>query len=486
MPDDMVIAVDLADVESAAGKHITTLGWGDPVEVLDEAAGRVRVRLTRFLKRRDGSEEPVETEGFIGTKLKGGGQAARVVADRAEAGVLKVDFVDVQQGDGTVIETPSGQVVLLDGGDNQLFARYLAGRFRGTSADAPREIAAIVVSHGDADHFSGLARIAESETNDNLKKRVFIRPVRVFHNGLVKRPSRRPEVEQLGATQVAAGRTLITGLETDLLAVPDREMNGPFKAWKKALKQISRGKDIEFRRLALGDDDAFGFLARDDIGVDVLGPILTTIDGITGLEFLGTPQRRFGHPEENETTFTGKSASHTINGHSIVLRLRYGKFGFLFAGDLNEQAERRLLAQNKQALRSEVFKVPHHGSADYLRDFLEAVGPIVSVVSSGDDGSDYIHPRATLMAALGRYGRSRDPVVFVTEMVAFFKAEGYVTPPKRGRFFAFSRAAFGIVKVRTDGRRLLVYTNSGQADMKEAYAYTLERGRGVPQKLLSV
>lgn len=38
-------------------------------------------------------------------------------------------------------------------------------------------------------------------------------------------------------------------------------------------------------------------------------------------------------------------------------------------------------------------------------------------------------------------------------------------------FFAFSRAEYGIVKIRTDGKRLLVYTNSGQSDLKEAYAY---------------
>ena len=55
------------------------------------------------------------------------------------------------------------------------------------------------------------------------------------------------------------------------------------------------------------------------------------------------------------------------------------------------------------------------------------------------------------------------------------------------RFFAFQRAAFGIVKVRTDGTRLLVYTNSGQSDLKEAYAYGMdEQGKlsPVPVRIL--
>jgi hypothetical protein len=37
------------------------------------------------------------------------------------------------------------------------------------------------------------------------------------------------------------------------------------------------------------------------------------------------------------------------------------------------------------------------------------------------------------------------------------------------------------VKVRTDGERLLVYTNSGQKQLKEAYAYTMDEwGKPVP------
>ena len=44
----------------------------------------------------------------------------------------------------------------------------------------------------------------------------------------------------------------------------------------------------------------------------------------------------------------------------------------------------------------------------------------------------------------------------------------------------FSRAAFGLVKTRTNGKRLLVYTNSANLKMKEAYAYDLDAS-GTPQ-----
>jgi hypothetical protein len=57
-------------------------------------------------------------------------------------------------------------------------------------------------------------------------------------------------------------------------------------------------------------------------------------------------------------------------------------------------------------------------------------------------------------------------------------AEGMVVtvPNPAPQFFAFERAAYGIVKVRTDGRRLFVWTNSGQQRLKETYAF--ESGAG--------
>jgi len=409
--------------------------------------------------------------------------------------VLKVNFVDVQQGDAAVIESPDGKVILVDGGDNQLFARYLAARFPGTSEAAPKEIDCLLVTHGDADHFSGLAEIADSETNAEPRKRLFIRPKRVYHNGLVKRPAKDanqktiPEKASLGPTKTVKGETLLTGLVDNLLAVPDAEMNEPFRQWKAALTKWNGRGGIEFRRLAFGDDQAFEFCRQEGLDIAVLGPLPTTAGGVTGLKFLGDPPTgpRVGHESlsTDAKAFKGFSASHTINGHSIVFRLRYGGFSYLFAGDLNDEAG-RTLARKHQAgevnLRSEVFKVPHHGSADFSGAFLQMVSPIVSVVSSGDESArkEYIHPRATLVGALGRHSRVDEPLIFVTELVAFFNLEGWakltnpVSGNKRGSFFAFSRTAYGIVKTRTDGKRLLVYTDSGKADMKEAYCYTLD------------
>jgi beta-lactamase superfamily II metal-dependent hydrolase len=497
---ESLIGVDLADIYDAPerGELVRTLAWGDRVEVLERSAEWVKVAARRYPEEDDGSVGSVPFEGYL--RARDDVPTDRIVVAADEAKVLRVDFVDVQQGDAAVIESPDGKVVLVDGGDNELFARYLAARFPGTTPDDPREIDCILVSHGDADHFAGLTAIQRSEANDVERKRLFIHPERVFHNGLVKRPSSRREVEQLGATVELGDATVITALETDLLAVPDEEMNKYFLAWKQALAGFRERGDIDFRRLARGADDAFAFLGEEDVEVEVLGPIETEADGKPGLRFLGEPARKplVSHPSERPPTFGGKSVSHTINGHSVVIRVRFGDWSFLFAGDLNEQAAEELANADpsEATLRSEVFKVPHHGSADFSHRFFDAVSPLLSIVSSGDESArkEYIHPRATLMTALGRYGRTEESILFVTELVAFFEQIGWAYPAEeRGDppdlekpFYGFRRAAWGLVKVRTDGGRLLVYTNSASARLNEAYAFTMEDGKPVPARVVTV
>ena len=318
---------------------------------------------------------------------------------------------------------------------------------------------------------------------------------------------------------------LITELEENLINVADEKMNGPFQRWKEDLvfyQERLPNKQIEFRRLKRGDD-AFGFISADagtrdaGIKIDILAPITTKSGDTEGLKFLRNPPKgprtseEFMSVEDKEFS-KSYSASHTINGHSIVFQLRYGGFTFLFSGDLNDEAERILTKahnRNEINLQSEVFKVPHHGSHDFSGAFVAAVAPIISVISSGDESArkEYIHPRATILGALGRYSRLDEPIIFITELVAFFKTEGWFRKrlhqlTEEGKnavkakadvvdtshdFYAFSRAAFGLVMVRTDGQRLLVYTNSALEKMKEAYVFKMDKfGKPEPAVLRQV
>jgi hypothetical protein len=104
--------------------------------------------------------------------------------------------------------------------------------------------------------------------------------------------------------------------------------------------------------------------------------------------------------------------------------------------------------------------------------------PVVSVVSSGDDNARKEFIQVEQMITPESH-RMRDGVAVLENGAAV------VDPRARKPFFAW--AAFGLVSVRTDGERLLVSTNSGTTDLKEAYAFVMDdSGKPVPVPVQAV
>jgi hypothetical protein len=68
-------------------------------------------------------------------------------------------------------------------------------------------------------------------------------------------------------------------------------MNLPFRQWKEALTAWNDRSEVQFRRLALGQDDAFDLFKGDDLQISVLGPFLSERGGVTGLKLLGIPPK---------------------------------------------------------------------------------------------------------------------------------------------------------------------------------------------------
>ncbi len=413
-----VINVDIVNGydSKTTGTVIRTLACGDEVDVLNVTQRYVKVRMPQKVLKPDGTYEAGLVTGFIRPAAASSIKPPDLIITKSDDHVLKIDLLDLAPGEGAVIETPRGHVVLVDGGETQFFARYLASRYPGTVKANPKDIDAIVVTHGDADHFAGLMEMFKSETNINASKRFFMRPLRVYHNGLVKRPSltrtrdRRKEQALLGNCQKLANRTIVTGLVENLMAMPDRELNAPFRDWKAILGQYQERHPVDFRRLKRGDDEAFNFLADESIQVEVLGPITTRVRGKEALEFLVEEAGRpiwdpdFLHPETRRST--PLSANQTINSHAINFRLSYGDFHFLYLGALGNRASRTLVAAHEYRelnLRSEILKVPHHGATNLSPELLRAVSPVVSIVTGGKQEADerfHFHPSATLMGTL--------------------------------------------------------------------------------------
>jgi competence protein ComEC len=79
------------------------------------------------------------------------------------------------------------------------------------------------------------------------------------------------------------------------------------------------------------------------------------------------------------------------NNDSVVARLDYGQNSFLFTGDIENQAEREILA-NEEKVDVDVLKIAHHGSKNSSSDeFLDATSPDEAVISVGANNT-YGHP----------------------------------------------------------------------------------------------
>lgn len=92
------------------------------------------------------------------------------------------------------------------------------------------------------------------------------------------------------------------------------------------------------------------------------------------------------------------------NEASTVVRASFGNVRFLFTGDAERREEEWLLGRDPGALRAEVLKVGHHGSAtSTTAAFLEAVAPRLALVSVGA-GNFYGHPGPEVMRRLAAQG----------------------------------------------------------------------------------
>lgn len=98
--------------------------------------------------------------------------------------------------------------------------------------------------------------------------------------------------------------------------------------------------------------------------------------------------------------FTG-----SLNDTSVVVRADGPALTLLLTGDIEEEAQRRLLeGPDADLLPVTVLAVPHHGAGTQDPAFLEAVAPVVAVTSVGAD-NPYGHPAPFTWNLLERVAR---------------------------------------------------------------------------------
>jgi competence protein ComEC len=120
---------------------------------MERAPSRLRVNFASLLARATGVVVLLSALG-VATALTWH-QARRPIL--AGGGELRVWFLDIGQGDATLIETPNGKQILVDGGPDQGVLAKLGALLPPTD----RAIDAIVLTHPDADHVAGLVSVLD-------------------------------------------------------------------------------------------------------------------------------------------------------------------------------------------------------------------------------------------------------------------------------------------------------------------------------------
>lgn len=365
---------------------------------------------------------------------------------------LEFYFLDVGQGDAAFIVTPNNTNILIDGGLRDRALGFLIWKYRLDLDNNNVTIDHLVLSHADKDHVEGLIpllnhpRITVNAIHHN--------GIGLFNSGFNTNIGNRSADGRL--TTIHDGLNDLDGLD---LASGSQDV---YADWIQAI----RDSGAVYGRL----DRSSGTIdfGDPDITCEIMGPVLEP-DGVS--------LRWFG------------DKSHTINGHSLVFRLTYGRVRAFFAGDLNERGSEHLLAVPNGALgiNAHIFKAPHHGSHDFSPALFEAVHPMITVVSSGEI-PDHGHPRANFLGTIGRSGRGEAPLLFSTEISALFVDSGDPdavadtgTVTTLGDL-DFSRSAAnvearrrfkkilpGIINVRTNGEQLFAFRRVQQSYQWESY-----------------
>ena len=197
-----------------------------------------------------------------------------------------------------------------------------------------------------------------------------------------------------------------------------------FDDFLKALIEAYDDDRLKYvRRVTSRNDFVPHFGSSADLKIKILGPVTKKSSGKITYEWF-----------ENN--------AHTINGNSLVLRLEYGNRSLLLGGDLNIESENYLLSiYNPDTFKVDVAKACHHGSAEFTTQFLKAVKPFGTVISSGDN-ENYAHPGAQALGCAGKYTRGKKPLVFSTELARSYKSGKDIH--------------YGNIQLRSDGDLLIM------------------------------
>jgi len=406
-------------------------------------------------------DDEIPMRGRVYVRYRGGNGYVNQ-ADYTYYRFMEIFFIDVNQGDAILIQTPDDRRILIDGGQSNEAHKFIRDKYNLYDRDNYIDFEAVVATHSDNDHTGGLIKILKDPK---------IAVKRFFHNGLFRRklsaldPGPKEDNRIFGLVDqpnIDDSPDLKFLMQRIIKAANQAKNNMPVviekmktkERWKDRIDVPEEG--FVFKRLDASDK----YLPPYDnnnkyLTVEVLWPAAKKVNG------------KLSYPDYGD-------AGKTVNGNSIVLNLKHGKQRILLTGDLNQKSMEDLLkrysrrgANPSDRLRAEVYKAAHHGSQDFSVPFLKTVKPDVAVISSGDNRYDvHGHPRAVLMGTITRYSKNLMPAVFSTELAACFSPISLTKKQQKlfeeGGIQVYEKSIQGIVHLRSDGKRFYLGTVHGR------------------------
>ena len=143
-----------------------------------------------------------------------------LAASTGPDGRLHVSFVDVGQGDATLIETPGGRRIVVDGGQDPMdMVRFLGSRM----PFQDRAIDMVVLTHGHSDHVTGLLEVLRRYDVETVLER------KTDHDGAPYLAWHRAvDLENAEVVSARAGMvvSLDSGAFIEVLGPPERLLRG--------------------------------------------------------------------------------------------------------------------------------------------------------------------------------------------------------------------------------------------------------------------
>jgi competence protein ComEC len=94
------------------------------------------------------------------------------------------------------------------------------------------------------------------------------------------------------------------------------------------------------------------------------------------VSILNPPFRKESYGENQNPSF--------LNNHSLVMRIQFKNIGLLLTGDIEKEAEYRMVREGVP-IKADILKIPHHGSvSSSTLPFLEKVKPVYAILSVGE------------------------------------------------------------------------------------------------------